>query len=199
MDVRWNGVRRRLLAALSVAAFAVAGASPAGALSLDEQQNFSLRMHAYSQLTLSMGTASADVTSPEKFTGQMMSKPDLPQSGLEAKFTVPAAGLARRAQRTARALWGFYDGLYDYGPGSTRRRWRTSSSTAARKRRVPDPATREQALAGNGLARNVRDIYAHRYRVNEAYVNISRKAALRAHRPPGDLLGRGRHDRTARP
>ena len=87
MDVRWNGVRRRLLAALSVAAFAVAGASPAGALSLDEQQNFSLRMHAYSQLTLSMQDSQRYVTSPEKFTGQMMQNRTFLNPELEVKFT----------------------------------------------------------------------------------------------------------------
>ena len=116
MDARWNGVRRRLLAAACVVVVAVATASPAGALSLDEEQNFSLRMHAYTQLTLSMQDSQRYVTSPEKFTGQMMQNRTFLNPELEAKFTsfLPPGWLDELSGRLA--LWGFYDGLYDYGP-----------------------------------------------------------------------------------
>ena len=175
MDARWNGVRRRLLAAACVVVVAVATASPAGALSLDEEQNFSLRMHAYTQLTLSMQDSQRYVTSPEKFTGQMMQNRTFLNPELEAKFTsfLPPGWLDELSGRLA--LWGFYDGLYDYGPDQY-----AQAAADIKFHRGPNGAyqtkgdTREQALAGNGLARNVRDIYAHRYRVNEAYVNISK-------------------------
>ncbi|MBM4243885.1 MAG: hypothetical protein FJ148_08740 [Deltaproteobacteria bacterium] len=178
MDVRCriDTVGRRLLGiACAVVLGAVATAGRADALYLDEDQNFSLRLRAYSQLSVAMQDSQKFVTSPEKFTGQMMRNRTFANPELDAKFTsfLPSGWLDDLSGRLA--LWGFYDGLYDYGPDQY-----AQAAADIKFNRGPNGAfqtkgdTREQALAGNALRRNVRDIYGHRYRVNEAYVNISK-------------------------
>jgi hypothetical protein len=178
MDVRCRvgTIRRRLPVTMFVALVAVvAAAGRASALYLDEDQNFSLRLRAYSQLSVAMQDSQKYVTSPEKFTGQMMQNRTFANPELDAKFNsfLPNGWLDDLSGRLA--LWAFYDGLYDYGPDQY-----AASAADIKFHEGPNGAyqtkgdSREQAIAGNGLARNVRDIYAHRYRVNEAYVNISK-------------------------
>ena len=178
MDVRFRAaaLRRRLcLTAVAVVLAVATGVLPANALYLDDDQNFSLRLRAYSQLSVAMQDSQKFVTSPEKFTGQMMQNRTFANPELDTKFTsfLPNGWLDDFSGRLA--LWGFYDGLYDYGPDQY-----AQAAADIKFHRGPNGAfqtkgdTREQALAGNALARNVRDIYAHRYRVNEAYINISK-------------------------
>jgi len=179
MDVRWsvNTAARRLsfAACIALLALLVVAPRPARALYLDDDQNFSLRLRAYSQLTLAMQDSQKFVTSPEKFTGQMMQNRTFANPEFDAKFNsfLPDKWLDDFSGRLA--LWGFYDGLYDYGPDQY-----AQAAADIKFHRGPNGAfqtkgdTREQALSGNALARNVRDIYAHRWRVNEAYVNISK-------------------------
>lgn len=178
MDVRWSAgtIARRLVLTVLAALLAVATtAPPVGALYLDDDQNFSLRLRAYSQLSIAMQDSQKFVTSPEKFTGQMMQNRTFANPEFDAKFNsfLPTGWLDDLSGRLA--LWGFYEGLYDYGPDQYAR-----SAADIKFHQGPNGAfqtkgdSREQAIAGNALARNVRDIYAHRYRVNEAYVNISK-------------------------
>jgi hypothetical protein len=179
MHVRWSGDRRRsyLVTGIAVAILALASATPrvADALDLDENQNFSLRMHAYSQLSLATEDSQKYVTSPEKFTGQMMQNRNFANPELAAKFTsfLPNGWVDDFSGRLA--LWGFYDGLYDYGPSQYR-----EEAANIKFHNGPNGAwqtkgdTRDQAINGDGLQRNVRDIYGTRYRVNEAYVNVSK-------------------------
>jgi len=153
----------------------VAAPRCASALYLDEDQNFGVRLRAYSQLTLATQDGQKFVTSPEKFTGQMVQNRNFANPEFDAKFTsfLPGNFLDDLSGRLA--LWGFYDGLYDYGPDQYAR-----AAADIKFHRGPNGAfqtkgdSREQALAGNALARNVRDIYGHRWRVNEAYMNISK-------------------------
>jgi hypothetical protein len=179
MDVRstTGGTIGRLILAASLATLVLAGLAPrpANALYLDDDQNFILRLHAYSQLALATENSQKNVTSPEKFAGQMMQNRTFANPEFEAKFTsfLPAGWFDDLSGRLA--LWGFYDGLYDYGPAQY-----AASAADIRFHNGPNGAyqtkgdTREQAIAGNGLTRNVRDIYAHRWRVNEAYINLSK-------------------------
>jgi hypothetical protein len=183
MDVRWGAGatgRRRvvtpcLLALVATLSLVVLLPRLAGALALDEDQNFNLRLHLYSQLSIAMQDSQKFVTSPEKFTGQMMQNRNFFNPELEAKFTsfLPQGWLDDVSGRLA--LWGFYDGLYDYGPIQYR-----AAAAEIKFHNGPNGAwqtkgdSRNQALAGNALQRNVRDIYGERWRVNEAYMNFSK-------------------------
>jgi len=78
--------------------------------------DFNLRLHLYSQLSMATEDSQKYVTSPEKFTGQMMQNRFFFNPELDTKFTsfLPHGWLDDLSGRLA--LWGFYDGLYDYGP-----------------------------------------------------------------------------------
>ncbi len=181
MDVWWSagGTARTLVrlcgAVLLAMASCVVAAQPARALSLDEDGNFRLRMRAYSQVSLAMQDSQFAVTDPPKFTGQVMQWRNFFNPEFETKFTsfLPEGWLDDFSGRLA--LWGFYDGLYDFGPKQYAGR-----AADIKFHRGPHGSfqtkgySRNQAIEGNALARNVRDIYARRIRVNEAYVNISK-------------------------
>jgi len=181
MDVRWStGKIGRTLVQSGLAALVVVTAcalSPrtARALYFDEDQNFSLRMRAYSQVSMATEDSQFAVTDPPKFAGQVMQWRNFFNPEFEAKFVsfLPAGWLDDFSGRLA--LWGFYDGLYDFGP-------KQYAERAADIKFHQGPHgmyqtkgdTRNQAIEGNALQRNVRDIYARRIRVNEAYVNVSK-------------------------
>ncbi|HEY8514251.1 MAG TPA: DUF1302 family protein [Candidatus Binatia bacterium] len=180
MDVRScvKGIGRKLdraIALIIAASTTSLVASQAHALYLDENQLLSLRMRAYSQVTFATENSQRFVTDPPKFAGQVMQWRNFfnPEFEVKATSLLPEGWLDDFSGRLA--LWGFYDGLYDFGPKQYRKR-----AAEIKFHQGPHGAfqtkgdTRNQAIAGNALARNVRDIYARRIRVNEAYVNISK-------------------------
>jgi hypothetical protein len=179
MGTRSNSASRnaRLLVACSVAAliFAASFVRDSAALYLDDDHNFALRTHLYTQLSLATENSQPYVTSPEKFAGQMMQNRNFFNPEFEAKFGqyLPNGWLDDLSGRLA--VWGFYEGLYDYGPSQYR-----EEAANIKFHNGPNGAwqtkgyTRDQALAGNAFQRNVRDIYGTRYRVNEAYMNVSK-------------------------
>ena len=181
MEARWSveATARKLVLALLAVAISIGaglcGVRPASALSLDQEGVFQLRARAYSQVTFATEDSQRFVTDPPKFAGQVMQWRNFMNPEFEVKATslLPPGWLDELSGRLA--LWGFYDGLYDFGPEQYAER------AAAIKFHV-DPHgayqtkgdTRNQALAGNALARNVRDIYGRRIRVNEAYVDVAK-------------------------
>ena len=181
MEARWSVVatsRRLALVVVTVAGTivtALLGARAAHALALDQDDVFRLRGRAYSQVSIATEDSQRFVTDPPKFAGQVMQWRNWANPEFEVKATslLPAGWLDELSGRLA--LWGFYDGLYDFGPVQYRER------AAEIKFHVnPHGAfqtkgdSRNQAIAGNGLARNVRDIYGRRIRVNEAYVDVAK-------------------------
>jgi hypothetical protein len=181
MEDRWKVEttgRRPALVWLAFAAAVAAGlcaGDPAHALFLDDGEMFSVRMRAYSQLSISTQASQTFVTDPPKFAGQVVQWRNFANPEFEAKAVslLPKGWLDDFSGRLA--LWGFYDGLYDFGPEQYAER-------AAQIKFHVDPHgayqtkgdSRNQAIAGDALTRNVRDIYAHRWRVNEAYVNLAK-------------------------
>jgi hypothetical protein len=165
----------RIVGTLALLLVVATTVTSADALSLDDDQNFNLRLRLYSQLSMATEDSQKYVTSPEKFTGQMMQNRFFFNPELDTKFTsfLPNGWLDDLSGRLA--LWGFYDGLYDYGPEQYR-----AAAADITFHNGPNGAfqtkgySREQALAGNAFQRNVRDIYGERWRVNEAYMNISK-------------------------
>src|SRR5882757_9837348 len=118
MDVRWSAgaagyrpVATRWLLTL-VALLSVVALLPrvASGLALDDDQNFNLRLHLYSQLSIATQDSQRFVTSPDKFAGQMMQTRFFFEPELETKFTsfLPQGWLDDFSGRLA--LWGFYDG-----------------------------------------------------------------------------------------
>jgi len=152
---------------------ALGHARPVHALQLDDEGIFRLRVRAYSQVSMATQDSQKFVTDPPKFAGQVMQWRNFANPEFEVKATslLPDGWLDELSGRLA--LWGFYDGLYDFGPIQYRER-----AAQIKFHQNPHGAyqtkgdSRNQAIAGNGLARNVRDIYGRRIRVNEAYVDV---------------------------
>jgi hypothetical protein len=159
----------------------------ARALYLDDARNVSLRMRAYTQAT--MATQGAEVqTDPGKGVGQIISQRNYFNPEFEVKFDPYLESwfdfdwLDEFSGRLA--LWGFYDGLYDYGPEQYANRAHQAKFHYSEE--FPPPQgfphgafqtkgyTIRQALGGWGDARDARDIYGRRIRVNEAYVNLAK-------------------------
>jgi hypothetical protein len=193
MDVRWDsraarGTRARWAAVTAVALIGVLlTGGTARALYLDEDRNVSLRMRAYAQAT--MATQGAEVqTDPGKGVGQIISQRNYFNPEFEIKFDPYLESwfdfdwLDEFSGRLA--LWGFYDGYLDYGPVQYANRAHQAKFHFSEE--FPPPAgfphgayqtkgyTIRQAMGGWGDARDARDIYGRRIRVNEAYVNIAK-------------------------
>ncbi len=212
---------RCLLAAL-VAVFGIT--TTAEAIYLDQEQNVSLRVRAYSQASIRTEKSEED-TVPAVFSGQLVSHRNFFNPELDAKLTAYTAFLKNTpldflapddfAGRVAG--WGFYDGVYDYGAKqinhagravnasfgdlttTPRHAWflegpgfncvtrvpnrpgqpcvggvhqeQTSSGTLVN--RYDNYTSVEDAFPGYEV-QNVRDIYAHRQRVNELYLNYAK-------------------------
>jgi len=102
---------------------------------------------------------------------------------LDTKFTsfLPHGWLDDLSGRLA--LWGFYDGLYATGPEQYR-----ATAADITFHNGPNGAfqtkgySRDRRSPATRCSANVRDIYGERWRVNEAYMNISQGPLVRAHR-----------------
>jgi Protein of unknown function (DUF1302) len=188
MDVRWENRRTwwgGVVAVVAMAAALLAASAPvAWALYLDEDRNVSLRARAYVQG--SMATQGSEVQSdPGKGVGQFVSQRNFFNPEFEIKFNPYLekwAGFDWLDEFSGRlALWGFYDGYLDYGPEQYANR-----AHQAKFHFAPDGTpfphgafqtegySKGQLINGRGSRRDTRDVYAHRMRVNEAYVNIAK-------------------------
>src|SRR5690554_2883874 len=73
-------------------------------------------------------------------------------------------------------IWGFYDGIYDFGP----ERYRQNLARTKNYGPATDTAfyseghSIEQALTNSARRRDGREFYGRRTRVNEAYLNLSK-------------------------
>ncbi len=175
-----------LLGALLVASMT----RQAGAVYLDEGQNISLRARVYSQASIRVEDSKTD-TIPTTKAGQLVSNRNFYNPELEAKL-LPMLGtwlspyaddLSFRA-----AAWGFYDGVYDYGSGQFHDQARQVNATFGD---FSNPRQQHQAwyLEGPTIdtkaktfdqvfpgyeVQNPRDIYGHRQRINELYLNYAK-------------------------
>jgi len=187
MDVRWDNQgrwwRRAVAAVAMAAALVVASGAPAWALYLDEDRNVSVRLRAYTQA--SMATQGSEVQSdPGKGVGQFVSQRNFFNPEFEIKFNpyMQQWGADWLDDFSGRlALWGFYDGYLDYGPSQYANRAHQAKFHFD-ENGAPFPhgafQTEGYSLAqmfeGRASRRDTRDVYAHRIRVNEAYVNIAK-------------------------
>ncbi len=168
-------------AAALAAALVLASADPARALFLDPDHNISFRMRAYTQAAIATEDSQRGVTDPTRHAGQLIQHRNFfnPELEISAKDWLPEGWLDDVSFRFA--VWGFYDGLYDYGPKGY------SDRLAEAKFHVdrfgnPCPTcgfqtkarSNEAAFEGRAKRRDTRYIYGRRVRLNEAYVNIAK-------------------------
>ncbi|HZR79671.1 MAG TPA: DUF1302 family protein [Candidatus Binatia bacterium] len=188
MHVRWEncaGWWRHAVRGVAGALVATLVASgSAWALYLDEDRNISLRLRAYAQA--SMATQGSEVQSdPGKGVGQFVSQRNFFNPEFEIKFNPYVeswTGTSWLDEFSGRlALWGFYDGYLDYGPQQyANRAHQAKFHFDQNGAPFPHGAFQtegysiEQLSEGRGSRRDTRDVYAHRIRVNEAYVNIAK-------------------------
>ena len=126
-------------------------------------------------------------------------EPDLREPGVRREVpVVPAGGLARPAERPHRAL-GLLRRALRLRPGPVRAVGGGHQVPPRSERRLPDqgrhprPGARGQRARAQ-RARHLRAPLAGQRSLHE----LLEGPALPAHRPAGDLVGRGRHDRSAR-
>ncbi len=137
--------RTRHLGVVAAALFMVAAAaSPSRAVYMDEDQNWSLRMRAYSQFAIRLQQSDSKIpegpsavtgkreeiqTTPGVEAGQMIQNRWFANPELDANLT-PYLGWMKKGMlswlapddlRMRVAGWGFYDGIYDYGPNQFNR------------------------------------------------------------------------------
>lgn len=174
----WQPIRRR--SAGPVAALLVlAGASQASAVYLDDARNFTLRARAYTELSVA-AESSEPQTEPARSPFQVISHRNFFNPEFEGKLHpylqfLPIDDLSFRL-----ALWGFYDGIYDYGTSQYDRAQRsiqgrisfghTDTAAVTRTDTLIDPRKTyvyqdDPVLGGYG------DIP---FRVNEAYFNMKK-------------------------
>ena len=174
--------RRASMACLAALVVSLLRASDAGAIALDKDGNVTLRATLYSQATIATQNSYPE-TDPPKSAGQLMQHRNFYNPEFDAKL-LPMTGWTFLDEFSVRfAYWGFYDGLYDYGPHvyGERAAQIKFRGTVPRLNNLPpqfgiqskgqDPI---EALENRDLRRNVRHIYGERNRVNEAYVNIAK-------------------------
>jgi len=165
--------------------------SPAFALYIDEGQNFQLRLRTYSRFSVRTEDSEIGASSPRTKMGQMVEHRNFYNPEFEGKLTpyLPSwLGIFKPDDLSFRAAaWGFYDGIYDYGP----RQFRTAKQRA--NAGWPQPLRRgafylegpEFLAAATGPlptaayfpgveVQNPRDIFGTRRRINELYLNISK-------------------------
>ena len=162
-------------------ALVVLGASPAGAVFLDPDNGVELRFRGYAQLSVATQDSQDLVTDPPKFVGQMMQNRYFMNPELEFNFLkwLDTDWFDELSMRFA--AWGFYDGIYDYGPAGYNERLAESKFHADREGN-PCPTcgyqtkarSNEEALAGEAKRRDGRWIYGRRVRLNEAYLNFAK-------------------------
>ena len=164
--------------ALVLAAFLVLVARPhAYAFYLDSSRNFEFRARAYSEATMA-AESSQDQTKPARKPLQVISHRNFFNPELEGKLTSYQSWLDDFSFRLA--LWGFYDGIYDYGTGQYDRARRSIQGRLSQGHTDTAPITRTDTLI------DARKIYAYQpdpvlgnygdipFRINEAYCNFTK-------------------------
>lgn len=170
----------------------VALATPSMALYIDEGQNFQLRLRAYSRLSIRVEDSDSPPggdTVPVTKMGQMVEHRNFYNPEFEGKLTPywPSWLAAFKPDDLSfrAAGWGFYDGIYDYGPKQFRDAARRVNAGWPRPARLgafylegPDFVDQRSGTVESFFphveVQNPRDIYATRRRINELYLNFSK-------------------------
>ena len=165
---------RYLLAGLGVL---IALASPAHAYFLDADRKFDFRLRAYSETDVA-AEKSQPQTVPSRVPFQVISHRNFFNPEFDAKLTSYQHWLDDWSFRLA--LWGFYDGIYDYATGQYDRARRSLQG------RISQGHTDTAAITRTDQLVDARKVYEYQpdpvlgsygevpFRVNEAYFNFKK-------------------------
>lgn len=182
-----------------VCALVLSATSGARALYLDDEQNVTMRARIYSHLSIRTQD-SQEQTFPTVKAGQMVQNRYFFNPELDAKlidYTGWMTGtfldwMKPDDLRFRVAGWGYYDGIYDYGPEQFNRDQKLFNASfqdpvppgpqtpaggwSIRSTRVRSSANNQtfKAVFGDYSIENPRKIYAYGRRVNELYLSYSK-------------------------
>ena len=167
---------RRCLPLVLLAAMIASGS--AHAVYLDGAREFEFRLRAYSEAAVA-AESSQPQTIPRRVPFQLIEHRNFMNPEFEAKLTRHQPfGLDDLSFRLA--LWGFYDGIYDYGTGQYDRARRSVQGRLSQGHTLTAPVTHTDTLI------DARKVYSYQpdpvlggygdvpFRVNEAYANVAR-------------------------
>lgn len=170
----------------------VAFDQPAFGLYIDEGQNFQLRLRVYSRFSIRTENSQSPPTGdtvPKTKAGQMVEHRNFYNPEFEGKLTPywPTwLGTLKPDDFSFRvAAWGFYDGIYDYGPRQFYDAARKVNAGWPRPARlgafylkgptfVDQPSGTVESFFPGAELQNPRDIFGSRRRINELYLNFSK-------------------------
>jgi hypothetical protein len=157
-----------VLAALLLAAPA------AQAISFGQNDAVELRARVYSQATIAT-EYSQEYTQPPIDPGNLKQWRTFYNPELEIDFRKLTGWRGFLDELTGRlAIWGFYDGIYDFGPDRYRENLALTKNPGVDAAFYSEGYSYAQALNNTGRRRDGREFYGRRTRVNEAYVDASK-------------------------
>jgi hypothetical protein len=167
--------------ALAVIALALLAVSPwpAHAIRFGQNDAVELRGRFYSQVTLST-EYSQEYTQPPIDPGNLKQWRNFYNPELEIDFRKLTGWRSFFSDLSGRlAIWGFYDGIYDFGPERYRENLALTKNYGASEGRSNTAfyswgRSIEDALNNTAERRDGREFYGRRTRVNEAYLNFSK-------------------------
>lgn len=157
----------------------LAGASRAHALYLDAARNFQLRARAYTEVSVA-AEESQPQTEPARSPFQVISHRNFFNPELEGKLLPFLPFLSVDDFSFRLALWGFYDGIYDYGTSQYVRGQRSIQG------RLSFGHTNTAAVTRTDTLIDPRKVYVYQddpvlggygdlpFRINEAYFNLKK-------------------------
>ncbi len=169
-----RGFRLHLAMVAALTAF-VALAHDAHAIRFGQNDAVELRGHFYTQYTVAT-EQSQEYTQPSIDPGNMKQWRNFYNPELEVDFrklTGWRGGFLD--QVTGRlTIWGFYDGIYDFGPERYEQNLDLTKHPGVDAAFYSEGYSVEQALDNTGRRRDGREFYGRRTRVNEAYLNLAK-------------------------
>jgi hypothetical protein len=161
---------------LAVITLATLAASPrsADAIRFGPDDSIEVRGRVYSQVTLST-EYSQEYTQPPIDPGNLKQWRNFYNPELELDFRKMTGWRSFFSDISARlAIWGFYDGIYDFGPERYRQNLNLTAKPGVDAAFYSEGHSVEQALDNTGRRRDGREFYGRRTRVNEAYLNLAK-------------------------
>jgi hypothetical protein len=163
---------------MAVVVLAMLASSPrdASALRFGQNDAVELRGKVYTQYTVAT-EESQEYTQPEINPGDMKQWRNFYNPELEVDFRKLTGWRGFFTDLSGRlAIWGFYDGIYDFGPERYRQNLSLTAQPGVAAAFYSEGHTVEEALNNTGRRRDGREFYGRRTRVNEAYLNFAKDA-----------------------
>jgi len=159
-----------------VVALALLAAMPsvASAIRFGQNDAVEIRGRFYSQVTVAT-EVSQEYTQPTIDPGNLKQWRNFYNPELEVDFRKLTGWRSFFSDLSGRlAIWGFYDGIYDYGPERYRQNLALAKNPGVDAALYSEGYSIDQALTNSGRRRDGREFYGRRTRVNEAYLNFAK-------------------------